>query len=201
MSREPDGRIRILQAALAAFARDGDAATIRGIAASAGVSPALVQHHFTTKNNLRRACDAYVISYFQEHVAAALDESGIGDPGFLAEVEQTSPPVIAYLTRILMDATPQACVVFDALVELTKPKLPADGLASVPDRACVLVAMQLGTLMLRPHLDRHFGEDSLGPGGMRRRNAAVLDLLNPDITAPDVLERARKIVQPDMEAS
>lgn len=48
-----DARQRILQAARASFAVAGfEAATIRGIAASAGVDPALVHHYFGTKDRL-----------------------------------------------------------------------------------------------------------------------------------------------------
>jgi len=194
-----DGRERILQAALLAFARQGDAATIRGIAALAEVSPALVQHHFVTKARLRDACDDYVITYFRQQVATGLDDMGIADANFVDAVERSSVPVISYLTRILADATPAAAEVFDALASLTERYLTTDGLAGIPDRASVLVAMQLGTMMLRPHLDRRFGTDSLAGEGIRRRNAAVLDLLNPTLADPAVMEQARKLVQSHSE--
>ncbi|MET0418971.1 MAG: TetR family transcriptional regulator [Actinoplanes sp.] len=49
----PDTREAILDAARAAFAERGfDAASIRGIAATAGVDPALVHHYFGSKDQL-----------------------------------------------------------------------------------------------------------------------------------------------------
>jgi AcrR family transcriptional regulator len=49
----PDTRETILQTAQKAFAANGfTGATIRGIAAEAGVDPALVHHYFGTKENL-----------------------------------------------------------------------------------------------------------------------------------------------------
>ena len=49
----PDTRESILDAARSAFADKGfDGASIRGIATSAGVDPALVHHYFGTKNEL-----------------------------------------------------------------------------------------------------------------------------------------------------
>ena len=49
----PDTRESILDAARSAFADKGfDGASIRGIATSAGVDPALVHHYFGTKNQL-----------------------------------------------------------------------------------------------------------------------------------------------------
>ena len=49
----PDTREAILDAAREAFAEQGyDGASIRGIATSAGVDPALVHHYFGTKDQL-----------------------------------------------------------------------------------------------------------------------------------------------------
>ncbi|MBY8872732.1 TetR family transcriptional regulator [Micromonospora sp. PLK6-60] len=58
----PDTREAILAAARAAFAERGfDAASIRAIAAAAGVDPALVHHYFGTKEELFRATVAIPI--------------------------------------------------------------------------------------------------------------------------------------------
>jgi len=54
-------RARIRDAALWHFAEEGfSRATIRDIAATAGVSPGLVRHHFGSKEGLRDACDEAV---------------------------------------------------------------------------------------------------------------------------------------------
>jgi len=53
----PDTRESILAAARETFAERGfEAASIRGIATSAGVDPALVHHYFGTKEQLFKAC-------------------------------------------------------------------------------------------------------------------------------------------------
>jgi len=53
----PDTRESILTAARETFAERGfDAASIRGIATSAGVDPALVHHYFGTKEQLFKEC-------------------------------------------------------------------------------------------------------------------------------------------------
>jgi AcrR family transcriptional regulator len=54
-------RARIRDAAIDAFAAGGFDATVREIAARAGVSPGLITHHFGSKDALRRACDAEVL--------------------------------------------------------------------------------------------------------------------------------------------
>ena len=52
-------RARIRDSAIVYFGRHGfQSATVRAIAADAGVSPALVIHHFGSKDGLREACDA-----------------------------------------------------------------------------------------------------------------------------------------------
>lgn len=186
------GRARILQAALAAFAEQGDAASIRRIAKRAGVSPALIQHHFGTKDDLRAACDEYVRTYFQEQVTKGLDERGFADPEYFAEVYRSAPVVIGYLNRLLVENHPHSQRVFDALVALTEHYLPVDAPSPVRDRAAVLVAMKLGLLLLRPQVERTLGLVTSHPAGDPRISAAQLDLLNPDLTPPEVMTAARK---------
>src|SRR5579863_5674406 len=49
----PDGALLLLKAAQSAFARHGfEGASLRGIAAAAGVDPALAAHHFGSKEAL-----------------------------------------------------------------------------------------------------------------------------------------------------
>ena len=56
-------RARIRDAALRQFGEQGfERTTIRGIAATAGVSPALVRHHFGSKDALRDAVDEHVLT-------------------------------------------------------------------------------------------------------------------------------------------
>lgn len=52
----PDLRAQLIEAALACFVRDGIAATsLRGIAAQAGVTPAMLNYYFGSKQSLRDA--------------------------------------------------------------------------------------------------------------------------------------------------
>jgi len=60
------GKARILDAAIDAFARDGARASVRTIAAKAGVSPALITHHFGTKEALKTACDTEVLRRYAD---------------------------------------------------------------------------------------------------------------------------------------
>ncbi len=194
------GRAKIRNAALAAFAEEGDGASVRQIARRAGVSPALVQHHFGTKDGLREACDDFVLAYFREQVTTGVDELGIADPEYIAEVYRSAPVVIGYLNRRLIENTPKAQWIFDSLVEITVPYLDADAASPPLDRAAVLVAMKLGVLLLRPHVDRVLGLGASDPAGNPRISAAQLDLLNPDLTSPEVMAAARKATRTEASA-
>ena len=76
----PDTRDAVLAAARAAFAERGfDGATIRGIAADAGVDPALVHHYFGSKDQLFLAAieaPANPADLLPEVLAAGRDELG-----------------------------------------------------------------------------------------------------------------------------
>jgi TetR/AcrR family transcriptional regulator, regulator of cefoperazone and chloramphenicol sensitivity len=69
MCSVPDDRTAraiIRDEALRLFAARGpDAVTVRQIAAAAGVSPALVVHHFGSKEGLREVVDQHVLGLFE----------------------------------------------------------------------------------------------------------------------------------------
>ena len=89
---------RIRDAAIEQFGRHGFSASVRSIATAAGVSAALVIHHFGSKEKLREACDAYVI----ETVRAAKTESmqNASPNAWIAEIESFAP-MTAYLMQAL----------------------------------------------------------------------------------------------------
>lgn len=92
---------RIRDAAIEQFGRHGFSASVRSIATAAGVSAALVIHHFGSKEKLREACDAYVI----ETVRVAKTESmQNASPSAwfaqLADIESFAP-MTAYLMQAL----------------------------------------------------------------------------------------------------
>jgi AcrR family transcriptional regulator len=176
-------RARIRGAALAEFSDRGTAgATIRGIAERAGVSPALVQHHFGTKDGLRAACDAFVLDYMRAGVEEGIARDRIADPAFIAATHQSAPPVLHYLARALVDGSPAAATVFDELVAITEQYL--EGIPAETDahtRAVVLTAMRLGLTVLRDHVTRGLGTELHSPAGSARVGRATLDLIAPQL--------------------
>lgn len=186
-------RARIRDAALAEFGAQGMAgATIRGIAKRAGVSPALVQHHFGTKEGLRAACDDHVLAYYRGTAEAAFDRGQIGDSSFLSTIYASSQPVLDYLARALVDGTPAAATVFDEMVSLTE-RYFADrpGLADPRTRAIVYTSMRLGGLVLHQHMTRLLDVDSITDAGPQL-GRATLDIVSPDILPDGLTDQIRQ---------
>lgn len=153
------GRARIRDAALELFGAEGFArASVRAIAAKAGVSAALVTHHFGSKEALRKACDAYVVAAVRGGPSGA---EGFGDPAGLAAMLESAGPVRRYMARAFLDGTPEAAELFDEIVAVTETWL-AEGVeagwareASDPRaRAAMYVSWLLAPLVFGDHLAR-----------------------------------------------
>lgn len=160
-------RARIRDAAIASFAKDGVAATsVRAIAAAAGVSPALIIHHFGSKDGLRYACDEHITAVIREGKYAAMAAGPAFDP--LAALRSTAgdPPIGRYLARTLIDGSPHVRELVDEMVEDASGYMEA-GVANQTlrpsayprERAAILTLWSLGALVLHEHMHRLLGVD------------------------------------------
>jgi AcrR family transcriptional regulator len=90
---------RIRDAAIEQFGEYGFGVGLRSIAEAAGVSAALVIHHFGSKDGLRKACDDYVAEEIRSDKSEAMRSR---EPGTwfaqLAAIESYAP-MMAYLVR------------------------------------------------------------------------------------------------------
>jgi AcrR family transcriptional regulator len=90
---------RIRDAAIEQVGQHGFTVGLRAIAQAAGVSAALVIHHFGSKEGLLRACDDYIVEQIRESKSESLKSA---DPSSwfaqMAEIE-TYAPMMAYLVR------------------------------------------------------------------------------------------------------
>lgn len=90
---------RIRDAAIAQFGEHGFGVGLRAIADAAGVSAALVIHHFGSKDGLRKACDDYIAEEIRSGKSDAMRSP---DPGSwfaqMAEIESYAP-LMRYLVR------------------------------------------------------------------------------------------------------
>ncbi|OBF65697.1 TetR family transcriptional regulator [Mycobacterium sp. 852002-51971_SCH5477799-a] len=90
---------RIRDAAIAQFGEHGFGVGLRAIAEAAGVSAALVIHHFGSKDGLRKACEDYIAETIRGTKSEALQSN---DPATwfaqMADIEEYAP-LMAYLVR------------------------------------------------------------------------------------------------------
>ncbi len=121
-------RARIRDAAIECFAADGFEASFRTIAARAGVSPALITHHFGSKTALRAECDAVVLDRYR---ALKSDAVALRSEYLLGALTApgTSPTLLVYLLRAILAGGSSARAFLDHLVD-DMTQVMADGVAS-----------------------------------------------------------------------
>ncbi|WP_158853905.1 TetR/AcrR family transcriptional regulator [Saccharothrix deserti] len=178
-------RARIRDAALARFGADGVAGTsVRAVAADAGVSPALVLHHFGSKERLRQACDQYVLE--------GIRSGGDADEGALADMLRAATPVRRYLGRALLDGTDGATALFIEIVGRTQEWLAAGEAegwvrptSDARARAVTYVSWLLAPLVLGDQVGRLLGGDPAETATAVRGARAGLEMLTGGLFTDD----------------
>ncbi|MBK6762262.1 MAG: TetR family transcriptional regulator [Micrococcales bacterium] len=176
--------IRIRDAALVRFGTDGFAATsVRTIAADAGVSPALILHHFGSKDGLREACDSYVFGFFRR-MAQHTGQVQPSDNDFTEE----AMAMLRYVMRQASEDSPRGNTLIADIIELTRQSLAAQTSSghirpsADPDmRAAVLVMLRLGPLLFSGAMQQATGADVLTADGLRRMYRTILEILGSGI--------------------
>lgn len=167
-------RARIRDAAVLRFARTGFGATVREIAADAGVSPALVMHHFGSKEKLHAACDEHVLAWIAESKRKNMGPATSGRlVQVLTEADEYAP-LLGYVLRSLQAGGEVAAAFLDHMIEdaekytaeaveagIVKPSLDE------AKRVRYLVLSSLGSILLALTLDPPEDPDDLQ--GMLRR--------------------------------
>ena len=180
---------KIRTAALQSFAAHGTAATtLRGVAAAAGVSLGLVQHHFSTKAGLIKAVDEHVVEVVITPMAAPIPEQAddsVSEVGHrVNRVFVEHPDVAAYLGRALVDGSQLGTTIFDKLYEVgirrwqqraergeTRPDI------DLPWAVINALILPLGAVSMRGHIERHLPGSFTAPEQLQRWNEAVNGLL------------------------
>lgn len=159
-------KARIRNAAMDLFAQYGEArVSLRAVAAEAGVTLGLVQHHFKTKEGLGEAVDQLVVDYFG-HAVAAVPPTGTTAEIAAARDEAVrrmladNPAVVNYIRRAVLEPSDTRMKLLDALIALTRREvhtLREAGLASATrTEAAQIVSVlvrQFGELLLQPMID------------------------------------------------
>jgi AcrR family transcriptional regulator len=180
---------RIRNAALTSFSTHGTAATtLRAVAAAAGVSLGLVQHHFATKAGLIKAVDDYVLDIMITPIAQPIAETStdsISEIGRrISEMIVNQPDVASYVGRALVDGSPLGATIFDNLISVGADRWQqrADNGETRPGIDLTWAALNglvlaLGAISLRPHIERHLAAPFTAPAQLERWETATSSLL------------------------
>jgi len=193
---EPSAIERIRDAALKSFATQGSSGTsLRAVAAAAGVSLGLVQHHFATKAGLIKAVDDHVLAMVITHITKPVPDTTsdsvaeIGDrvTGMILEL----PDIVDYVGRALVDGRPVGYMIFDALLNSGTARWNQRGERGEtrPDldltwAAVNSLVLALGTFILRGHIERNLPEPLTNPAQLQRWHASVTLLLREGLFQP-----------------
>jgi AcrR family transcriptional regulator len=108
---------RIRDAAIEQWGEHGFNVGLRSVAESAGVSAALVIHHFGSKEGLRKACDDYIAEEIRTGKSASMQTS---DPAEwsrqMAEMESYAP-LMAYLVRSMQSGSELAKMLWQKMID------------------------------------------------------------------------------------
>jgi TetR/AcrR family transcriptional regulator, regulator of cefoperazone and chloramphenicol sensitivity len=183
------GKARIRGAALELFAANGVAPTsLRAVAQAAEVSPALVVHHFGSKDGLCRAVDEAVV----KRVELALSEVPVEEPGdgllqgrgdAIVTLLRGQPVLCDYIGRALAEDTDASAALFHRLFESAsrdRSLVEAGAIRAESDpfwRTIHQMLLVVGPLMMRRLIERELGGSLLGKGNFERWMLANTDLL------------------------
>jgi len=108
---------RIRDAAIEQFGQHGFGVGLRAIADAAGVSAALVIHHFGSKQGLRKACDDFVVEEIRSSKSETIQST---DPATwfaaLAEIESFAP-LVSYLVRSMQSGGELAKMLWQSMID------------------------------------------------------------------------------------
>ena len=191
---------RIRDAALSCFAERGvRPTTVRQIAERAGVSAALVIHHFGSKERLRGACDRRVAALIRERKTAVMRAGSGLDPLAVLRDQSGDPPIQRYLARTLAEGTPEVAGLVDEMIDDAERYVREGMERGVLRRsddprgvAAVLTLWSLGAMVLHEHVERVLGVDLTAPAEVHATNPAyvgpALELLSHGLVMPHWFE-------------
>ncbi len=196
---------RIRDAAIRCFADAGvDRTSVRTIAETAGVSPALVIHHYGSKDGLRVACDRHVAALIREQKSESMRAGAGLDPVAALRSYGDGPPLLGYLARTLVDGSPHVSelleeLVADAVAYMAEGE--ANGLLRPSDdphgRAAVVLLWSMGALVLHEHAERLLGVELLGePDQLLGYLRPALEVMGQGVMTPAAYEQLSAAMPP-----
>lgn len=184
-----DTRAQLVEVATEAFARDGISATsLRSIAKEAGVSPALVVHHFGSREKLIEECIIKALGLWvseqQEFVdvslstaltkwQGAVDKHGVKLQFFRQVLLAGGAPANALFSRMVKET--------EMVIESQAAKGRMRKVENQKDFALILTLQELAPLMLQSEVADYLGSSHLNPETQGRIALAREELLTKGI--------------------
>jgi AcrR family transcriptional regulator len=165
----------IADAAVRCFARDGFGASLRTVAAEAGVSAALIVHHFGSKQGLVEACDVRVLGVADEKLRL-LNNDGIAAAAAWVVAVMQEGSVPAYIAQALVAGGDAGKRLFTSFVDVTEKALLELDLPEPRMTAALLVTHSLGTMVLTDHIAAATGDAPYGNNGLIRMAVAATSI-------------------------
>lgn len=192
-------RARIRNAAIEVIGTHGfERASMRMIAQRAGVSPALVVHHFGDKLGLRAACTAHVTALFTDDRQGDASVTIDTIQAALANLDACGP-ALGYLSQLLADDSDAADELFDGILRGTQQSVVDQQEAGVIHRqsdpastALLLTLFGLAPIVMRRQFARALGVDELTPEAIARITLPMLELFTHGFYADDSILRATR---------
>ncbi|TDW95533.1 MULTISPECIES: TetR/AcrR family transcriptional regulator [Kribbella] len=186
-------RARIRDAAIRLFGERGiEGASIRDIAAEAGVSSGLVRHHFGSKESLREACDRYAkermlqigAELTQDHDLSGLDPLALHPVAF---------PLQLYIVRSMMDGSETATALFLEGVDAVEEWTTSYGINPKDRRgyAAALAAIKLSVFVFRDQVSKALGEDITTAAGYNRIGQALMEVFTIPLLTQEQVDNMR----------
>lgn len=186
---DPAAAGRIRDAAMRAFAQQGDAAWPDGVAEAAGVSADLVRHHFPEKAELREAVNERVIAVAMEAFGGFEPGSGGSADVFedlaqrVTSLMREHPDALLYVGRGAIEGEPGCLGIFDAFMAIATTQLEAlkaegrlDPELDIDWSALHVVVFNLSTVLFQRAIENHLPGPLLSPEGIARWHAADTEL-------------------------
>lgn len=183
------------------------ATSLKVIAEEAGVSQALILHHFGSKAALRVACDQHVAAMIRASKLESVAQGPQLDPLAALRLSPDTRPLLRYLARALADRSPEVDALLDEMVDDAVAYMAEGertGLITPSDhpreRVVVLLLWSLGALTLHEHLERLLGVDLLDdPQTFGPYVLPVLELYGRGIMPEEIYLRACAAFAEDQE--
>jgi AcrR family transcriptional regulator len=162
-------RARLRNSAIEVFALRGFTASMRDIAAHAGVSAGLITHHFGSKKTLREECDSEVLRQYRTVKGDGVAMSPTQTMTLLTELDEYAP-MLVYILRSVREGGAAGVTFLGNMIE-EAVAFSEEGVATgvvrpsrdPRARARFLVTSSLGGLLLQLSLHPHLDLADIGP--------------------------------------